>query len=115
MGRPPARPQNPARGRKAGRPRLPARARPPGGTIAPVKRRRIATAALAAAALLLALAPAAPGASPQAPPNDPRYAPAEGTPDKCATKSADEQQHYLFGFMPQCTQLTASDPENAAG
>jgi FG-GAP-like repeat/Subtilase family len=64
---------------------------------------------------LLALAAVAWAAFPQDPPNDPGYAPAEGTPDKCLTKSADEQQHYLFSFMPQCTQLTATDPENAAG
>lgn len=80
-----------------------------------MKRRAIATAALLSAALVLAIAAVALAAFPQDPPNDPGYAPAEGTPDKCATHSADEQDHYLFGFMPQCTRLTATDPENAAG
>ena len=78
-------------------------------------RRRGIAFALAALLVLLALGAAAWADFPQDPPNDPGYAPAEGTPDKCATKSADEQQHYLFSFMPQCTQLTATDPENAAG
>jgi hypothetical protein len=76
--------------------------------------RRLAVLLAVAAALLL-VAGAAWAAFPQDPPNDPGYAPAEGTPDKCLTKSADEQEHYLFSFMPQCTQLTATDPENAAG
>lgn len=64
---------------------------------------------------LLALATGALAAFPQDPPNDPGYAPAEGTPDKCLTHSADEGDHYLFSFMPQCTRLTATDPENSAG
>ncbi len=51
---------------------------------------------------------------PQDPPNDPDYAPAEGSPTDCLTKSADDQQHYLFSHMPQCNPA-ASDPEGAAG
>ena len=57
---------------------------------------------------------AALAAFPQDPPNDPEYAPAEGSPSDCLTKSADDQEHYLFSFMPQCSP-GATDPESAAG
>ncbi len=54
-------------------------------------------------------------AFPQDPPNDPAYDPAEqGGQATCASKSADDEQHYLYSFIPQCTP-NASDPENAAG
>ncbi len=68
---------------------------------------------IAAFALLL-IAGTAWAAFPQDPPNDPGYAPAEGSPADCLTKSADDQDHHLFSFMPQCNP-TATDPENAAG
>jgi len=51
---------------------------------------------------------------PQSPPNDPDYAPAEGPPTNCATHSVNDDQHYLFSFMPQCAPA-ARDPENASG
>ena len=69
---------------------------------------------MVAALALLMIAGTAWAAFPADPPNDPGYAPAENSPTDCLTKSADDQEHYLFSFMPQCTPL-ASDPENAAG
>jgi hypothetical protein len=63
----------------------------------------------------LALAGAAHAAFPADPPDDPQYAPAEtGTPATCATTSGDDQEHYLFSFIPQCTP-NAVDPEGSAG
>ena len=56
---------------------------------------------------------AALAAFPQDPPNDPEYAPAEGSPSDCLTKSADDQERYLFSFMPQCSP-GATDPEECA-
>jgi hypothetical protein len=78
------------------------------------RRRAAARAAVVAALGLLVIAGTAWAAFPEDPPNDPGYAPAENSPTDCLTKSADDQEHYLFSFMPQCTPL-ASDPENAAG
>ncbi|HEV3230427.1 MAG TPA: hypothetical protein VGY97_13205 [Solirubrobacteraceae bacterium] len=51
---------------------------------------------------------------PQSAPNDPEYAPAEGSPSNCLTHSVNDDEHYLFGFMPQCAP-GAHDPENASG
>jgi hypothetical protein len=51
---------------------------------------------------------------PQSAPNDPEYAPAEGSPSNCLTNSVNDDQHYLFSFMPQCAPA-AHDPENASG
>jgi subtilase family protein len=54
-------------------------------------------------------------AFPQQAPNDPEYAPAEqGGPATCAQKSVDEEQAYLYGFMPMCAP-GADDPESAGG
>jgi hypothetical protein len=78
------------------------------------RRRAAARAAVVAALALLVIAGTAWAAFPEDPPNDPGYAPAENGPTDCLTKSADDQEHYLFSFMPQCTPL-ASDAENAAG
>ena len=78
------------------------------------RHRTAARAATLAVLVCLLSATAALAAFPQDPPNDPAYAPAEGSPTDCLTKSADDQQHYLFSFMPQCTPA-ATDPENAAG
>jgi Subtilase family len=73
----------------------------------------VRTAALALLVCLLS-ATTALAAFPQDPPNDPGYAPAEGSLADCLTKSADDQQHYLFSFMPQCNPV-ATDAEGAAG
>jgi len=77
-----------------------------------VPRARAGIAALAAALLVSGSALAA---FPDDPPNDPAYAPAEqGGPTTCATQSADNEQHYLYSFIPQCA-VNATDPEGAAG
>jgi hypothetical protein len=68
-----------------------------------------------ASIIVLAAAGAAYAAFPQEPPNDPNFAPAEQSPTDCLTKSVNDEQHYLFSSMPQCTRLTATDPENASG
>lgn len=52
---------------------------------------------------------------PQTAPNDPGYAPAEGSPANCLTHSVNEDQYHLYSFIPQCAKATAHDPENAAG
>jgi hypothetical protein len=67
-------------------------------------------------ALTLAVAGAAWAAFPQDPPNDPDFAPAESGPaaTTCLTKTGDDQQHYLFSKIPQCTP-NAQDPEGSAG
>src|SRR4051812_24299606 len=62
-----------------------------------------------------ALAAASLAAFPQDPPNDPNYDPAEqGGQATCAHTAGDDEQHYLYSFIPQCTP-NAKDPENAAG
>jgi len=54
-------------------------------------------------------------AFPQDPPNDPEYNPSEqGGPGTCTSRPGDDEQHYLYSFIPQCTP-GASDAENAAG
>jgi subtilase family protein len=66
-------------------------------------------------ACLAALTGVAFGAFPQDPPDDPEYAPAEqGGQATCAQRSGDNQEHYLYSFIPQCTP-NAHDPEGAAG
>jgi hypothetical protein len=62
---------------------------------------------------LLTLPAVAQAAFPQDPPNDPGYAPAE-EPGACTTTSVNDEQRFLFSFMPQCAP-NASDPENASG
>jgi VCBS repeat protein/subtilase family protein len=64
----------------------------------------------------LAVAGAAWAAFPQDPPNDPEFAPAEAPPaaTTCLTKTGDNQEHYLFSEIPQCTP-NAQDPEGSAG
>ena len=64
----------------------------------------------------LAVAGAAWAAFPQDPPNDPNYAPAESAPaaTTCLTKAGDNEQHYLYSKIPQCTP-NAQDPEGSAG
>jgi hypothetical protein len=64
----------------------------------------------------LAGAGAAWAAFPQDPPNDPGFAPAESGPaaTTCLTRTGDDQQHYLFSKIPQCTP-NAQDPEGSAG
>jgi hypothetical protein len=62
-----------------------------------------------------ALAAAALAAFPQDPPNDPNYDPAEqGGIATCAQKAGDDEQHYLYSFIPRCTP-NAHDSENSAG
>lgn len=57
---------------------------------------------------------AAYGAFPEDPPNDPKYAPAEAPGlTTCAEKSVNDEQHYLYSFIPRCSGAT--DPENASG
>ena len=76
------------------------------------RRTRAAAAALAG---LAALAGSALAAFPEDRPNDPAYDPAEeGAPTACLTESGDDQQHYLFSFIPRCTP-NASDVEGSAG
>jgi len=55
-------------------------------------------------------------AFPQDPPNDPNYAPAEASPaaTTCLTKAGDNEQHYLYSKIPQCTP-NAQDAEGSAG
>jgi len=67
-------------------------------------------------AVTLAIAGAAWAAFPQDPPNDPDFAPAEVPPAAvtCLTKAGDNQEHYLFSKIPQCTP-NAQDPEASAG
>jgi hypothetical protein len=66
-------------------------------------------------ACLALIAGTALAAFPQDPPNDPNYDPAEqGGQATCAQRSGDDQQHYLYSFIPQCTP-NAQDPEGAAG
>jgi hypothetical protein len=71
---------------------------------------------VAAAAACCAIgAGAALAAFPKDAPNDPAYNPSEqGGAGTCATRSGDDEQHYLYSFMPQCT-TNATDAENAAG
>ncbi|MDX6651895.1 MAG: hypothetical protein QOJ38_676 [Solirubrobacterales bacterium] len=76
-------------------------------------RRRVA-ALIGALALMLSLAAVARAAFPQDAPNDPSYAPAEGTPDKCFQNSVNDEEHHHYSFMPQCAP-GATDPENASG
>jgi hypothetical protein len=95
----------------------------PGGRGRKAASRAIPLAALAC----LILAGSAWAAFPQDAPNDPSYRPAEkgnsdqtyppepadpgGVIQTCGQQSADAQQHYLFGFMPQCTK----PPPNGVG
>jgi len=54
-------------------------------------------------------------AFPKTAPNDPDYNPSEqGTQATCLQRPADDEQHYLYSFMPKCSP-NATDPENAAG
>ena len=70
---------------------------------------------VAASAVALLGTGTALAAFPADPPNDPAYDPAEqGGPATCATTSADNEQHYLYSFIPQCA-VNATDPEGAAG
>ncbi|HEY7151950.1 MAG TPA: FG-GAP-like repeat-containing protein [Solirubrobacterales bacterium] len=65
--------------------------------------------------LVVLVAGSALGAFPQDPPNDPDYAPAEqGGAATCLQKPSDDEQHYLYSFVPMCTP-GANDPEGAAG
>jgi hypothetical protein len=79
-------------------------------------RRSLARVIAISLALTLAVAGAALAAFPQTPPNDPDFAPAEAPPaaTTCLSKSADDEQHYLYSKIPQCTP-NATDPENSAG
>ena len=54
-------------------------------------------------------------AFPQDPPNDPAYAPSEkGGLETCGQRAGDDEQHYLYSFIPKCTP-NVTDPEEAAG
>jgi FG-GAP-like repeat/Subtilase family len=66
--------------------------------------------------MTLVAAGAAWAAFPQNPPNDPDFAPAEIGPaaTTCLSRTGDDQQHYLFSKIPQCTP-NAQDPEGSAG
>ena len=79
-------------------------------------RRMARITVLVAIAVSLAVAGAAWAAFPQDPPNDPNYAPAEASPaaTTCLTKSGDNEQHYLYSKIPQCTP-NAQDAEGSAG
>lgn len=73
--------------------------------------RRLAAFLVLAATLL----PVASAAFPQSAPNDPSYAPAEASaPQTCGQVSVNDEQHYLYSFMPRCAR-NARDPENASG
>ena len=79
------------------------------------RRRRAPLAACAALALALGGAGAASAAFPEDPPNDPSYDRAEeGGLQTCLEQSVNDEQHYLYSFMPQCSPL-ASDSDGAAG
>ncbi len=62
-------------------------------------------------ALFLALCGTALAAFPKDPPNDPNYAAAERN---CATKSVNDEQHYLYSKLSSCTP-GAIDADGAAG
>lgn len=70
----------------------------------------------AAFGVLLALGSGAALADfPNDPPNDPDYDRAEeGGPETCAQRSVNDEQRYLYSFMPRCAP-SASDPEEASG
>src|SRR3954451_8289167 len=71
--------------------------------------------AVAMVGCVLALGGTAWAIFPGTAPNDPEYAPAEqGGQATCLQRAGDDEQHYLYSFMPQCTP-NARDPENAAG
>src|SRR5204863_485597 len=54
-------------------------------------------------------------AFPNSAPNDPDYAPSEqGTQATCLQRPADDEQHYLYSFMPKCSP-NATDAEHSAG
>jgi hypothetical protein len=83
------------------------------GTARPRRRRRWLIGVAAAVSSIAAASALA--AFPQDPPNDPDYNPSEqGGSGTCATRSGDNEQHYLYSFMPMCTP-DATDAENAAG
>ncbi len=63
---------------------------------------------------MLAVSGIAAAAFPQDPPNDPGFAPAEAPGTDCSTTYGDNQEHYLFSKIPQCTP-NAQDPEGSAG
>jgi hypothetical protein len=68
-----------------------------------------------AVVLATSAAGAVAAAFPQGPPNDPLYAPVEaGLPLSCVQHSVNDEQHYLYSFMPRCAPA-ARDPENASG
>lgn len=75
--------------------------------------KRSSRIAAALAALCLLLPAAALAAFPQDPPDDPNYDRAEA-PGACSRYSPNDEQRYLFSFMPQCPPGD-SDPENASG
>jgi hypothetical protein len=80
-----------------------------------VRRRRWGRLIALTIVSLAAIVGSALAAFPQDPPNDPDYNPAEqGGPSTCLQKASDNEQHYLYSFMPQCTP-GAQDSENAAG
>jgi len=75
---------------------------------------RVAGVVAVASACLFLLVQSASGAFPADAPNDPEYAPGEAGPLACLTTGVDDQQHYLYDFMPACSPL-ATDPEGASG
>ena len=86
------------------------------GEVRRIRRPRVLPrAAGLAVAATLTLGTSALGAFPDDPPNDPAYAPAEqGGPEVCSTESGENQQHYLYSFIPKCTP-NATDAEGSAG
>jgi hypothetical protein len=70
---------------------------------------------VAVALCVVGIAGTALAAFPDGAPNDPDYAPAEQSgPQTCAQTSVNDEQHYLYSFMPRCAPA-ASDPQGAAG
>jgi hypothetical protein len=74
--------------------------------------RGLVAATVGAAALLGGTAFAA---FPDSAPNGPDYAPAEqGGQATCLQRPADDEQHYLYSFMPKCSP-NATDVEGGRG
>src|SRR4051794_13218129 len=81
----------------------------------PIIRIRLLRLGVAVLACVAGIAGTAMGAFPGSAPNDPQYAPAEkGGPLTCAQKSVNEEEAYLYGFMPMCAP-GASDLEDTSG
>jgi hypothetical protein len=81
----------------------------------PIVRARSVRLGAAVLLCVAGVAGTAMGAFPKSAPNDPQYAPAEqGGPATCAQKSVNEEETYLYEFMPMCSP-GASDPEDASG